>query len=90
MNGLVDIIFDVCMEVWVMWDVICGGLVIVLNEFVMSLKVGIWFFEKKLLVCEKVLVVCEIFGFDFLYFVNEGKLVIVVLLDKVDIVLKVM
>ena len=90
LNGLVDTILDVCMEVRGMRDVTRGGLATVLNEFAMSSKVGIRLFEKKLPVREKVSAVCEILGLDPLYFANEGKLVTVVPPDKADTVLKAM
>ncbi|ABG50214.1 hydrogenase expression/formation protein HypE [Trichodesmium erythraeum IMS101] len=90
LNGLVDIILDVCLEVRAMRDATRGGVATVLNEFAMSSEVGIRLFESSLPVREEVQGVCEILGLDPLYFANEGKLVTVVPREKGEAVLAAM
>lgn len=71
----------------VLCDVICGGVNVVVYEFVVVSGCGIELQEVMLLVNDMVCGVCELFGLDVLNFVNEGKLVFVVVCDEVENVL---
>lgn len=62
----------------VLCDVMCGGVNVVVYEFVVFCGYGIELFEFVLLFKFVVCGVCELLGLDVLNFVNEGKLVIVV------------
>ncbi len=78
LNGLIDIILDVCPQVRAMRDATRGGLATVVNEFANASNVGIRLFEESIPVDEAVKGVCEILGLDPMYLANEGKLVAVV------------
>ena len=78
LNGLIEVILDVCPEVRAMRDATRGGLATVVNEFAIASKVGIRLFEESIPVDEEVKGVCEILGLDPMYLANEGKLVLVV------------
>jgi hydrogenase expression/formation protein HypE len=90
LNGLVDRILEVCPEVRAMRDATRGGLATVLNEFAQSSGVGIQLNERSLPIREEVQGVCELLGLDPLYLANEGKLVVVVPGEKVEVVLTAM
>lgn len=68
----------------VLCDVICGGVNVVVYEFVVVCGCGIEFLEVVLFVKFVVCGVCELLGLDVLNFVNEGKLVIVVECNVVE------
>ncbi|HBB33849.1 MAG TPA: hydrogenase expression/formation protein HypE [Cyanobacteria bacterium UBA8803] len=78
LNGLVDAILNVCLEVHAMRDATRGGIATVLNEFALSSEVGIRLYDNSIPVREEVKGVCEILGLDPLYLANEGKLVVIV------------
>ncbi len=78
LNGLIDLILDICPQVRGMRDATRGGLATVVNEFANASNVGIRLFEESIPVDEAVKGVCEILGLDPMYLANEGKLVAVV------------
>ncbi|MCX7770679.1 MAG: hydrogenase expression/formation protein HypE [Proteobacteria bacterium] len=63
-------------------DVTRGGLSAVLNEFVSFSRTKIEIYEDDIPVNEKVLAVCDIYGFDIYSLACEGRLVVVV--DAMD------
>lgn len=59
-----------------MRDVIRGGLVSVLNEWVNSFRVKIVIEEEKIFLKEEMKGICEILGLEFYALVNEGVFVL--------------
>ncbi len=64
-------------------DVTRGGLSAVLNEFAFFSKTKIEIYEDEIPINEKVLSICDIYGFDIYSLACEGRLVIVV--DSEDV-----
>lgn len=60
----------------VLRDVIRGGLVSVLNEWVNSFRVKIVIEEEKIFLKEEMKGICEILGLEFYALVNEGVFVL--------------
>lgn len=75
--GLIVVMCESGVDIYVLCDLICGGLVMMLNEIVKQFGVGMMLQEKILLINLVVVVVCEFFGLDLFYVVNEGKLVVI-------------
>lgn len=67
-----------------------GGLANTLNEFVEKSNIGIMVEEEKIPIKEGVKSACELLGIDPLEIGNEGKVVIGVVKEKADDVLKVL
>ncbi len=61
-----------------------GGLATTLNEIVNTQKYGIVIEERNIPIKDGVRALCEILGYDPLYIVNEGKVVIVVSAHDAD------
>ncbi|MCG8607703.1 hydrogenase expression/formation protein HypE [bacterium] len=67
-----------------------GGLATALNELAGSSQVGIRIKEDRIPVNAAVAGACEILGLDPLYVANEGKLIVTVMRDDAEAVLKAM
>jgi hydrogenase expression/formation protein HypE len=65
-----------------------GGLADALNEFSEKSKVGILIHEEKIPIKENVRTACEMLGLDPLEVGNEGKIVIGVVKEKAEEILK--
>lgn len=78
---LIEKLFVVVLGISLIRDVIRGGLVSVVNEIVDVVGLGVMFIEDVILLWKEVCGFCEILGFDLLYFVNEGILVVFVLVE---------
>lgn len=90
LNGLVELILEVCPEVRVMRDPTRGGIASALNEVAEASRIGIEIVEEALPVSGEVRGACEILGLDPLYVANEGKMLAVVPARCADIVLDTM
>ncbi|MCF8373317.1 MAG: hydrogenase expression/formation protein HypE [Bacteroidales bacterium] len=90
--SLSHIIQEVLAEVDVhfMRDATRGGLATVLNEIAEHRNFGIEINEDEIPVREETQGVCELLGFDPLYLANEGKVVMVVPADKVEVCLSIL
>ncbi|CZE48123.1 hydrogenase expression/formation protein HypE [Campylobacter geochelonis] len=73
-----------------MRDATRGGLSAVLNEFASASKCEILVFEEKIKVCDEVVGVCELLGFEPYELANEGTFVLVVDEDKADSCLEIL
>lgn len=71
-------IIDEGIKVKFIRDVTRGGLSAVLNEFALFAKAKMEIFEDRIPVNEKVLAVCDVYGFDIYSLACEGRLVIIV------------
>lgn len=78
LNGLITPILKRTNSVKFMRDPTRGGLATTLNEITQGAGFGIVVDEKKIPVCEKVRVACELLGIDPLYVANEGIAVMIV------------
>lgn len=90
LNDLIQGILKVSPNVKWMRDPTRGGLAAILNELVEGKPFGIRIEEAQIPVKEAVKGICELLGFDPLYMVNEGKVVLVVAWEDADRVLKIM
>lgn len=75
---LIEVVLVMVLDICVVCDVIRGGLVFFLNEMVEVVGVSIEIDEIVVFFCVEVKGICEIFGLDLFYFVNEGMLVMFV------------
>jgi hydrogenase expression/formation protein HypE len=87
LNGLIDVILDVCPAVRALRDPTRGGLATTLNEFAASSKVGIRLDDGSIPVRPDTAGACEILGIDPLYVANEGKLAAVIPPEAAEAVL---
>lgn len=78
LNGLVEKMLQISLDIRAMRDPTRGGVATTLNEFAKSSRVGIKLFEEKIPVLPEVRGACEVLGIDPLYVANEGKLIAVV------------
>lgn len=78
LNGLIDLMLDVCTDIHVLRDATRGGVAAVLNEIAQASKVSIKLSEKSIPVSEEISGVCELLGLEPLYIANEGKLCVFV------------
>jgi len=90
LNGLVEAMLAVTMNIHCLRDATRGGLAAVLNELTEASQVGIEFDEKKVPLRPEVNAACEMLGLDPLYIANEGKLVAIVQEDVAEKVLSAM
>lgn len=90
LNGLVDVMREICPDIHCMRDASRGGVATVLNEFAESSEVAIRLQEAAIPVRNEVRGVCEILGLDPLHFANEGKLVAIVPAEKAEAVVEAM
>ncbi len=90
LNHLVADMLKASGKIHVLRDPTRGGLVTVLNEVAQSSGVGIEIFEDKIPIREEVKGACEMLGYDPLYVANEGKLIVLIVPQDADKVLKVM
>ena len=68
----------------IMRDPTRGGVGTVLNEFVENQLYGIRIFENNIPVSDKVVGICEPFGFDPLLMANEGKFLFIISAEDAD------
>ena len=90
LNHMVESIFDVSDSIRVLRDPTRGGVASALNEIAVQSGVGISLDEGSIPVKPAVEAACEMLGFDPLYVANEGKMLVIVAPDDVDLVLKTM
>ena len=90
LNHMVESIFDVSDSIHVLRDPTRGGVASALNEIAVQSGVGISLDEGSIPVKPAVEAACEMLGFDPLYVANEGKMLVIVAPDDVDLVLKTM
>jgi hydrogenase expression/formation protein HypE len=90
LNGLVEAMLDVTLDIHCLRDITRGGLAAVLNELASASKVGIEFEEQKVPVRAEVHAACEMLGLDPFYIANEGKLVAIVPAQQAEAVLEAM
>lgn len=90
LNGLVDVILDVCPGVHVLRDPTRGGLTSALNEIAVQARAGVLLREDTLPINEQVRGACEILGLDPLHVANEGKLIAIVPPGHAETVLSAM
>ncbi|MEM2947248.1 MAG: hydrogenase expression/formation protein HypE [Candidatus Bathyarchaeia archaeon] len=88
LNHLIQHLLGEVGGVVAMKDPTRGGLADALNEFSEKSKVGILIREEKIPIKENVKAACEMLGLDPLEVGNEGKIVIGVLKDKAEEVLR--
>jgi len=90
LNGLVEKMLQISLDIRAMRDPTRGGVATTLNEFAKSSRVGIKLFEEKIPVLPEVRGACEVLGIDPLYVANEGKLIAVVPPAAADEILSAM
>ena len=90
LNGLIARVLDASDNVKFMRDPTRGGLATTLNEISGRTGLGIQIEEIQIPLRDEVRSVCELLGLDPLYVANEGKVVIIVDADDVDVVLDAM
>jgi len=77
LNHLIAILLKTSNKIRMMRDPTRGGLATTLNEMAEATNLGIIIDETKILIKPEVKGICELLGFDPLYFANEGKVVII-------------
>lgn len=90
LNELIQSVIEKKLRVKFMRDVTRGGLATVLNELSDIINMGIVLDEKEIPIQESVNGLCEILGFDPLYFANEGKVLMVVHPDDAEEVINIL
>ena len=90
LNGLVQAMLKVTVDIHCLRDATRGGLAAVLNELADASKVGIKFEEAKVPLRPEVSAACEMLGLDPLFIANEGKLVAIVPENYAENILAVM
>jgi len=88
LNHIITTILDCSDQVRVLRDPTRGGVASALNEIANQSDVGIILNEDTVPVQSEVAAACEILGFDPLYIANEGKFIVIVGPEDVDIVLE--
>lgn len=88
LNHLVSSLLNEVPDIHVLRDPTRGGLATSLNEIACQSKVTIRINEADIPVLSNVRIACEMLGFDPLYLANEGKAIIILPQDKVEIALK--
>lgn len=87
LNHLIKKITDLTDDIHVLRDPTRGGLATTLNEIAQQSQVGITVFEDRVPVQPEVSAACELLGFDPLYVANEGKIIIILPENQVQLVL---
>lgn len=77
---LVNVIRDL-EGVCFVWDLMCGGLLVLFYDVVIEMGFNIELIENNILVCLEVVSVCDILGFDFFVLVCEGCVIVIVSFD---------
>jgi hydrogenase expression/formation protein HypE len=90
LSGLIDSVLKFGEKIRFMRDPTRGGVAMVLNEMVISSKLGVILQEEEIPVKEEVEGFCELLGYDPLYLANEGKVILVVSDDAADEVLEIL
>lgn len=75
LNGLVDDMLRVSLDIHCMRDLTRGGLASALNEIARSSRVSFRIYEDRVPIQNEVKGACEILGLDPLHVANEGKLI---------------
>ena len=83
-------ILDTGADIRVMRDPTRGGLATTLNEIALQSELGIELREDAIPYREAVSSACEILGLDLLFLANEGKMLVFVSREEVDMVLGIM
>jgi len=65
-------------EVRFMRDPTRGGIASVLHEVNQSRKMGIQIFENRIPICDEVITICDMLGYEPYYLANEGRVVAIV------------
>jgi hydrogenase expression/formation protein HypE len=87
LNGLVDDMLQVSLQIHCMRDLTRGGLSSALNEIAASSSVGVRIYEDCIPIQDEVKGACEILGLDPLHVANEGKLIAIVSAEDAEKVL---
>ena len=87
---LTKTILDTGADIRVMRDPTRGGLATTLNEIALQSELGIELQEDAIPYREAVSSTCEILGLDLLFLANEGKMLVFVTQEEVDMVLGMM
>ena len=87
LNGLVDDMLRVSLEIHCMRDLTRGGLSSALNELAASSRVGVRIYEDRIPIQDEVKGACEILGLDPLHVANEGKLIAIVSAEEAEKIL---
>jgi hydrogenase expression/formation protein HypE len=90
LNDLVENMLHACPFIHVLRDPTRGGVATTLNEIAQQSGVGIKLYEEDLPIREDVAGACELLGFDPLYVANEGKVLVFVPPESVEVVLHTM
>jgi len=87
LNALIESTLSIDNAVLFMRDATRGGLATVLCELSERINVGMELVEEQIPITDSTKALCDILGFDPLYVANEGKVVMIVASNKVDVVL---
>lgn len=87
LNGLVEDMLRVSLDIHCMRDLTRGGLASALNEIARSSRVGFRIYEDCIPVQNEVKGACEILGLDALHVANEGKLIAIVAAGQAEKIL---
>lgn len=89
LNNLIKKAMNASNKIKFMQDVTRGGLATILSEIALkNSNIGLEIEEKEIPIRENVKGLCEIFGFDPLYFANEGKVLMIVDKNDADAIIK--
>lgn len=89
LNHLISDLLDEVPEVHVLRDPTRGGLATSLKEIACQSKVSIRLNEEAIPIKPDVRTACEMLGFDPLYLANEGKVIIILPGEKVNVALEI-
>jgi hydrogenase expression/formation protein HypE len=85
LNHLIRALLHVAPNTHTLRDPTRGGLATTLNEIAVQSKVSIWIDEDSIPVNPAVRTACEMLGFDPLYVANEGKMIVIVPPEEVEL-----
>ena len=90
LNKMVTALLDEVSDIHVFRDPTRGGLATSLVEISKQSRVTIQIEEESLPIQPAVRTACELFGFDPLYIANEGKLIVILPENQVDLALRIL
>lgn len=90
LNEILELLAPVAPSIHVLRDPTRGGVATTLNEIAEQSSIGIELDESALPVNQGVRAACELLGFDPLYIANEGKMLLCVEQQSVDVVLEIL
>ncbi|MBG0787415.1 MAG: hydrogenase expression/formation protein HypE [Anaerolineaceae bacterium] len=90
LNKMIAALLETVPDVHVLRDPTRGGLATTLKEIACQSQVSIHLDEDAIPVKPAVRTACDMLGFDPLYLANEGKLIVILPEDKVEIALEVL